>query len=115
MTLTTMTTERNPRPRREHFYSRRSSGVNSSSPHIRAPNHRAPLDAAIALCLHSEGQWRRASEPERSAAQKVVRDSNLLILCFLTVSGFSGCVSERSPEVRGHVVDAVTHQPLQGA
>jgi len=32
---------------------------------IKGSNKRASLDAAVAFCLHSEGQGRRTSEPER--------------------------------------------------
>ena len=47
--------------------------------------------------------------------------SRHLILSVLVVAGLSGCVwpvphkSERSPEVRGRVIDAVTHLPIAKA
>ena len=47
--------------------------------------------------------------------------STPLILAVVTAAGFSGCVwpvphtSERSPEVRGRVIDSVTQLPIQSA
>src|SRR5689334_8354656 len=50
----------------------------------------------------------------------VMRNSTLLLLLILTI-GISGCIwpvphtSERSPEMRGRVLDAVTHLPVEKA
>ena len=49
-----------------------------------------------------------------------MQNSKPLILSVLIVAGLSGCLwpvphtSERSPEVRGRVIDAVTHLPVEG-
>jgi len=84
-----------------------------------APNKSAAVQRRSSLSVRFGHHWPGVPERGRrwyKPMHTYLQTSLSLVVCI----GFTGCISgpskdERSPEVRGRVVDAQSHQPIAGA